>query len=324
VFEADDASHLTKLVRPPWIDYTFAENYALALTGAAFTKILHMAETETHEEQKALQLCLEKCKIYARMAPEHKTILVEKLQTRGYLVGMCGDGANDCGALKTADVGVSLSEADSSIAAPFTSQVADISSVLTVLKEGRCALTTSIQCFKYMALYSLIQFTSASFLYWYLGNLTDNQFLLFDLITVMPLAVFMSMTGPYTELSKHQPPSELISLRILSSVIFQAVLQALAQMGAYVLALETFLSPPDVVIGEDPGKITYQNTVIVLMSWFQYQIMCFVFSIGKPWKKPSYTNYYLTSYQIIMVTASALALFLQGPVVSLLINVIII
>jgi len=69
---------------------------------------------------------------------------------------MCGDGANDCGALKAADIGISLSEADSSIAAPFTSQIANISCVIDVLKEGRCALTTSLQCFKFMALYSMI------------------------------------------------------------------------------------------------------------------------------------------------------------------------
>ena len=56
---------------------------------------------------------------------------------------MCGDGANDCGALKLADAGMSLSKAEASIAAPFTSQVENISSVITLLREGRAALTTT-------------------------------------------------------------------------------------------------------------------------------------------------------------------------------------
>ena len=35
--------------------------------------------------------------IFGRMSPDQKVQLVEAFQDLGYVVGMCGDGANDCG-----------------------------------------------------------------------------------------------------------------------------------------------------------------------------------------------------------------------------------
>lgn len=72
--------------------------------------------------------------VFARMSPDEKHELVEKLQSIGYCCGFCGDGANDCGALKAADVGISLSEAEASVAAPFTSRVFDITCVPEVIR----------------------------------------------------------------------------------------------------------------------------------------------------------------------------------------------
>ena len=73
-------------------------------------------------------------KVFARMSPDEKHELVEKMQSLDYCCGFCGDGANDCGALKAADVGISLSEAEASVAAPFTSRIFDIRCVLAVIK----------------------------------------------------------------------------------------------------------------------------------------------------------------------------------------------
>jgi cation-transporting ATPase 13A3/4/5 len=72
--------------------------------------------------------------IFARMSPDEKQELVEKLQQLDYCVGFCGDGANDCGALKAGDIGISLSEAEASVAAPFTSNTMDIGCVIDVIK----------------------------------------------------------------------------------------------------------------------------------------------------------------------------------------------
>ena len=51
-----------------------------------------------------------------------------------YYVAMCGDGANDCGALKMAHSGISLSEAEASVASPFTSKTPNITCVPNLIK----------------------------------------------------------------------------------------------------------------------------------------------------------------------------------------------
>ena len=68
-------------------------------------------------------------------------------------------------ALKAAHAGISLSEAEASVASPFTSKVPNVSCVPKLIMEGRAALTTSFSVFKYMALYSITQFVTASILY---------------------------------------------------------------------------------------------------------------------------------------------------------------
>ena len=78
------------------------------------------------------------------MSPDNKADLIESLQSDLNInCGMCGDGANDCGALKAAAAGISLSEAEASIAAPFTSKIQDISCVITLLREGKASLVTT-------------------------------------------------------------------------------------------------------------------------------------------------------------------------------------
>uniref|UniRef100_A0A8D0AV22 ATPase 13A3 n=1 Tax=Sander lucioperca TaxID=283035 RepID=A0A8D0AV22_SANLU len=72
--------------------------------------------------------------VFARMAPDQKTQLIEALQGVDYFVGMCGDGANDCGALKRAHGGISLSELEASVASPFTSRTPNISCVPNLIR----------------------------------------------------------------------------------------------------------------------------------------------------------------------------------------------
>ncbi|OLY82066.1 putative cation-transporting ATPase [Smittium mucronatum] len=143
------ADHPLQLVSNPIIDFKLVKSrdYALAITGEIFR---HFVDKEPKEKlNKMLMLGT----VYARMSPDEKGELMELLEEIGYCTAFCGDGANDCSALKAADIGISLSEAESSVAAPFTSKRNDIRCVLDVIKEGRASLVTSFSCFKYMACY---------------------------------------------------------------------------------------------------------------------------------------------------------------------------
>ena len=74
---------------------------------------------------------LKSTKVYARAKPNDKArIIMSYQQGLGKVVSMCGDGANDCGALKQSDAGLSLSQTEASISAPFTSKVANVGSMV--------------------------------------------------------------------------------------------------------------------------------------------------------------------------------------------------
>merc|ERR1719219_1495302 len=116
------------------------------------------------------------------MKPEHKSRYVQALTEIGCTTLMCGDGSNDCAALKRAHVGVSLSELDASVASPFTSKEPNITCVEKLIREGRCSLVTTIVLFKFIALYSMIQFVSLLIIYYYTSNLSDWMFMYIDLV----------------------------------------------------------------------------------------------------------------------------------------------
>ena len=129
-------------------------------------------------------------------------------------------------------MGVSLSEAEASVAAPFTSRVSNISCMPSLIMEGRCALTTSFGVFKYMALYSIIQFISVLILYTYRTNLGDTQFLYIDLCITTTVAVLMGRTGPHTLLVPQRPPGSLMAGQTLLSIFLQILVTFCGQTAA--------------------------------------------------------------------------------------------
>jgi cation-transporting ATPase 13A2 len=156
------------------------EGARFVATGAGFDALLAAAEQGA---PAALSCLVGRLSVAARFQPAQKSGLVSLFIERGDFTAFVGDGANDSAALKAADVGLSLTaDAEASVAAPFTSKDADIASCITLLLEGRAALATSFQLFKFMALYACVQFSTS--LQMNLANtyLSEYEFLWVDLL----------------------------------------------------------------------------------------------------------------------------------------------
>jgi len=259
---------------------------SLAVTG----DLLEYLVTSKHP---LLDLVMSKSVVFGRMSPQQKVVLVEQLQSGFVQVAMVGDGANDCGALKAADVGLSLSQAEASIAAPFTG--ANLKDIEEVLKEGRASLVTSFQNFKFIIMYSMIQFMCVNMLYLMHTNMLDSQFLYQDLFVILPLAIFMAYTRAYEYLAPKLPAGALISFPVISSVVGQLVIQGGFQVLSYLLLVSTdfYRSTESEVENPEPS---YENTVLFLVSSSQLLFVCISFSIGPPFRETAFKNYPFTLY----------------------------
>ncbi|KAL4123655.1 hypothetical protein PRIC2_009506 [Phytophthora ramorum] len=289
--------------------------YDVAITGAALDKLQRECGYDT------VRRIIQQTLVFARVRPQQKAWIVEQLISLGLVVGMCGDGTNDCGALKAAHVGLALSSAEASIVAPFTSKAKAILDVPVLIREGRCALTTSFLGFKYMVLYPIIQLGMASVLA-QVGTwadvdvqLTDNQYLWDDLAVVLVLAMCMLYTGPSSKLSLEKPPKTLFSLPIVASILGQIAIYCAFYAAAIALMAHqdswycpiadalAFVNENDTSVSEncaifvdygvdDPDDLEfgYEDTVTWLFAHLSYLVVAIAFNIKDPFRLPFWTN----------------------------------
>jgi len=288
-------------------------SYEIALTGKA---IKYIVEHNHH------QIFLFS-RIFARTSPDQKQLLCEYLMDMGFFVGMCGDGTNDCGALKAAHAGLALSDAEASVVAPFTSKKKSISDVIIMIKEGRCALQTSFVAFKYMIAYPVLQLLSAVRLYQISSVLGDFQYLFDDIIIVLPLAMLMCYTEAWPTLGKRAPASSLFTPRILLSIVFELTLHVgmMIAVNIYAERQSWFIPIEDLVTGgadalEDQVKCM-ENFVTFTFTNFCYVSTALSLSSAKPFRKWFFSNWWFTAYLIIAWLLCSLILLIP-PGISIL------
>ncbi|CAK4138081.1 unnamed protein product [Aphanomyces euteiches] len=286
-------------------------NADFALTGAALNRL----QTSGALDVDLIEM-VEATKIFARIRPDQKTWLVQTLMAQGKYVGMCGDGTNDCGALKAAHVGLALSDAEASIVAPFTSRKQNILDVLTLIREGRCALMTSYVGFKFMVMYPVAQVVMTSTLYSSLVTLSNNQFLLDDMVIVLGLSLSMLYTEPTKILTVQQPPTTLFARSILWSIGGHIIIYVLCfglmlsigtseswfcsvdQAKANMTNCYTYIPPP----GDGYTRVAHENAIVWLFGHWEFVLVAVAINLKDPFRQAAWpNNNYFVGYVAAMI-----------------------
>jgi Ca2+-transporting ATPase len=118
------------------------------LTAVAIARQLGLTDTDTFLTGQDLEkmtddelaVRIPEIKVFARVSPSHKMIIIDVLQKHHEIVSMTGDGVNDAPALKSADIGVAMGITGTDVSKEASDMVLlddNFATIVAAVKEGR-------------------------------------------------------------------------------------------------------------------------------------------------------------------------------------------
>lgn len=172
---------------------------------------------------------------------------------------------------------------DASVAAPFTSKLSNVSAVTNIIRQGRCALVSTIQMYKILALNCLISAYSLSVLYLAGIKFGDGQSTVSGIL--LSVCFFSISRGkPLEKLSKERPSSGIFNIYIMGSILGQFAIHIITLI--YITREIYILEPREAQVDlEKTFEPSLLNTGMFLLQLAQQVSTFAVNYIGLPFKE---------------------------------------
>ncbi|CAA20137.1 Cation-transporting ATPase [Schizosaccharomyces pombe] len=172
---------------------------------------------------------------------------------------------------------------DASVAAPFTSKLAVVSSITNIVRQGRCTLVALVQMHKILALNCLITAYSLSVLHLDGIKFGDTQYTISGML--MSVCFYcVSRARPLETLSKERPQAGIFNTYIIGSVLGQFAIHIVTLI--YITrVVYLYEDPLEKVDLEETFKPSLLNTAIYLLQLIQ-QVSTFAINYqGRPFRE---------------------------------------
>jgi Ca2+-transporting ATPase len=211
------------------------DNMDHVLTGAELNAL-------TDEE---FQPQVQQYSVYARVSPEHKVRIVKAWQKDEKVVAMTGDGVNDAPALKTADIGIGMGITGTEVSKGASDMILaddNFATIITAVREGRKVFANIQRSIQYLLSANTAEVLTvfiATLFGW--STLLPVHLLWINLVTDTLPAIALGVEPAEPGIMNEKPrgkKANFFSGGVLSSIIYQGILQAALVLGVYGLALK--------------------------------------------------------------------------------------
>ncbi|WP_328436441.1 HAD-IC family P-type ATPase [Streptomyces sp. NBC_00444] len=219
-------------------------------TAAAIARELYIdgdvvtgAELDRMTEQQLAER-IDDIGVFARVAPEHKVVIVRTLTNRGHIVAMTGDGVNDAAALRAAHIGVAMGITGTDVAKEAADVVLtddDFSTIVQAVHEGRAIYANIVKFVRFQLstnIGAILTLLSAS-LAGLPSPLTAAQLLWVNIIMDGPPAMALAVDPARDDVMRHPPrdPGErILNARRLLAIGWAGAVMALGTVTLFAIA----------------------------------------------------------------------------------------
>ncbi|KAL4438625.1 hypothetical protein ABPG74_015523 [Tetrahymena malaccensis] len=232
--------------------------------------------------------------IFARTSPEQKALVVKQIKELGQNVCMVGDGANDCSAIKEADIGISFSDADGQFSAPYISKYSSIECVKQILLEGRAVLQTSREIFKAYIQIGILRFMCFMALSYFYSGVGDFQMTWQGYIFGYTLNyVLYGLSKPVKTLQKITVDDDFFGIHTIISMVFSLLVFG-CQFAVVLTILQGCPNYIPTTKLQSNGYLTVigqENTIMFITVIVDYLYIYLSNYRSSPIKQPIYKNY---------------------------------
>ncbi|PWF95255.1 cation-translocating P-type ATPase [Spiroplasma poulsonii] len=289
-------------------------------TALAIAKDLNLVTSEAnvisgHQidsmNNKELQEKFKDVSVFARVNPDHKTRIVECLQSMNYVVSMTGDGVNDAPSLSKADIGVAMGITGTDVskeAANIILQDDNFSTIIRGVEEGRnvyhkikrvIAFVCAAQLANVLAFIIISVSTQ-------IKPFDSVNILWFNLVveTLMAIPIGLGDNDNRLMLDKPRNKKESFFTNSLITILYLAFVTAGTVIATFFIGKEVFNNVEDAKIA----------TILVMAC----APVIFAFAIQLPnyqikaHHKMEPTNYYLLGASLIALTLNFLIIYTPG------------